>query len=108
MSSRAFAVIVLRLIGVWFLFEALFGLVRVLFFHQELMAGMAGVHRRWYSGSSQSLAFTPDLSLQDAYYVVSHFAPGLVDASLRLIAGGVLMFCSRPLARLLARNVDPI
>ena len=108
MSPRAFSAVILRLIGMWFLIEAAFGLVGIFFFHRALMTGAAGVHRRWYDGAPQPLAYPADTYLHDTYYVVSQFAPDLVGTGLRLTAGLVLLLGSRPLARLLSRNLDTI
>lgn len=106
MTPRAFAAVGLRLIGVWFLLEAAFGSFSMFLMHRELMAGMPGVHRRYY-GSEQEVAMPkPDFYLHDSYYVVSRFAPGFTGIGLRLAAGVILLFASRPLARLISRKLD--
>lgn len=102
MTPRAAAAVGLRVIGVWLLLEAAFGAFSV---HRAMMSGMPGVHRRFYDGMTVA-ASTADLYLHDAYYVVSHFAPGVVDVGLRLAAGLLLLFASKPLARLVSRKLD--
>ncbi|MEP6669429.1 MAG: hypothetical protein ABJF10_09770 [Chthoniobacter sp.] len=107
MSPQILSTILLRLLGFWFLCEALFGLGNLFFLHRDLMAGLPpGVHRRYYEGSQLAMGST-DYPHDTYYYVRAPFAPGLVAAGVRLTAGLLFLFAAKPMARLLSRNLDP-
>ncbi len=105
MIPKSLSAIVLRLLGVWFLFDAFFSLLQLFLFQQEL-AGLAGVHRRWYESPPPVVTSGPDVYLHDTYYVLSHYSPGTVLMGLKLFLGILLLLWSKPLGRLLARGLD--
>ena len=108
MSSRAFAAVGLRILGLWFILDAGIGLVSVIFMDHQLMAGMPGVHRRFYQGSPPISMTGLDFYLNDWYYVISHFSPASIGTGLRLAAGLTLLFASKPIARLVARSTEAL
>jgi len=103
MSPKAAAAIGLRIIGVWLLLEAIFGLMSVFLIQPEFL-GLLGMHRRWYDGNTTITA--PNFYLHDTYYVVSHFGWSFAGIVIHFAIGLVLLFASKPIGRLLARKLD--
>lgn len=106
MNLRAFAAVGLRVIGVWFFLEAVFGLFSLFLMHRELMAGMPGIHRRYIDSDQEEATPKPNRELLGSYYAVTRFAPGFIGIGLRLAVGSILLLASKPLARLLVRKLD--
>jgi hypothetical protein len=106
MTPKAFAIIGLRILGLWLLLEACFAFIGLLFVQSGFMFGMLGVHRRIYDGGAQIATGGLDLYFHDLYYLMTHFSFAFVDVALRFVSGLVLMIASKPIAGVLSRKID--
>src|ERR1700749_3772358 len=105
MTPKAFATIMVRILGVWLLLEAFFGLVSVWLLYCDI-TGSAGVHRRYYDGGQQIADGGLHFLLHTTYYTASQFAPSLVSIGIRVVFGVVLVLASKPMARFFSRGVE--
>jgi hypothetical protein len=105
MTPRAFAAVGLRLLGAWLILESILSLLYSLFgpLGRPLAPLPLGAHRQYFNGGAAI-----DLNLHDTYYIITHFTPfffGIVPA---FVVGCILLICSKPFSRLLARNLEDI
>jgi hypothetical protein len=102
MNATIATAVGLRLIGVLLILESLLGLLYSLFGPAEPFSSLPlGVHRRYYHLDGSII---PDFYLHDTLYMVLHFAPFLLG----FLTGCILLICSKPLAKLLARNLQDV
>jgi len=101
MNKRTAAAIGLRLIGLLLVLESLLVAVQSLCGFMWFLSPLPlGMHRRIYAGGGA----TPDLDLHDTYYAFVH-SPFFVNVAPGLLTGCALLFFSKPLSRLVARNL---
>jgi hypothetical protein len=105
-TPKVVATIGLRIAGVWMILESFCVTVAMPFASGYLPYMALGMHRRWYDGGNATAA-TSDFYFHDVYYMFAHSVPGLPAVAIRFVVGLVLIFASKPLARLVARNLDP-
>jgi hypothetical protein len=107
MNPRVFATIGLRLIGFWLILESFLYAFSSFYRPFSSFGSLPlGVHRRSYDGGNAISIDLANVSLHDAYYVIYQYAPWLMGSITGFCAGGLLMFLSRPLARIFVRNLD--
>ena len=103
MNSQNAAAIGLRLMGVWLVLESFLTLLYRLFGPAGPFASLPlGAHRRVFEASG---APSPDIDLHTTLYLALHYPPFLVGIVPGLVTGCLLLIFSKPLGRLLARNL---
>ena len=106
MTPKAFATILSRVLGLWFVVDAVFRLSDILFWRWS----MRGVEQAAGWTSYPSLADVTSASetyLHDTYYVISNWSASLVSPGIKLLLGLVLLFAAHRVARLLCAGVEP-
>ena len=83
--------------------HSLLGIPSLVLVHRQMLAGMPGVHRRFYdAGASYEVS-----SLHDTFYALpTGLVSALVSIAFPLVLGLLLILTSRPLANLLSRGLD--
>jgi heme/copper-type cytochrome/quinol oxidase subunit 1 len=102
MTPRAFATILVRVLGVWLSIEALFRF-------GDLVTWVSSIPRAEDTAGWTNyppIAGQSDLYLHDTYYVISHPAVSFIPPALKLILGVAFIFAAHRIARLLCSGVD--
>ena len=104
MNARTTAAVGLRLIGFWLVLESVLSMSYSLFGPFGLFAPLPlGAHRRYYDAGA-----SVDLNLHETYYVITHSTAFLVGIIPGFAVGCILLTFSKPLARLLAHNLQDV
>src|SRR5918997_1094729 len=107
MTPRATAAVLLRVVGLWLIIQSALDGFNVVLAHRAGMAGSPSTNWTSYDPTSTQ-STTTDFYLHDTYYVFAHSPPAVIRCGLCLAFGLVLIFASKPLARLVAHNVENI
>jgi hypothetical protein len=105
MTPKAFASILLRVLGLWFAFDALFRIVEILVSIWPMRGGPAATGWTTYPPLETTAS---ELYLHDTYYVISNGYAWFVAPGLKLLIGLVLLLGARWFARLLCAGVDEV
>ena len=105
MTPRAFASVLVRVLGIWLSIDALFRLGELLVWAASTRqaAGTTG----WTSYPPLETAVsTSELYLHDTYYVISQAAVSFVPPVIKLVLGIVFVLAAHRIARLVCSGVE--
>lgn len=105
MTPRAFAAVLVRLLGVWLSIEALFRLGELLVWASSTRQGPGTTGWTSYPPIETTVGAS-EIYLHDTYYVISHAAVSFVPPVLKLFLGVVFVFAARRIARLVCSGVE--
>lgn len=98
MNARVAAAAVLRIAGVWLVLRAFYGIGALLWF---VHAVSPTARVAWFNGMITGV----DTNLHDTYYVIAHRP---IPLMLCLGTGLLLIFATKPIARLLTWKLDNV
>jgi heme/copper-type cytochrome/quinol oxidase subunit 1 len=105
MTPRAFATILVRILGVWLSIEALSRLGELVVWASNVRRGPDATGWTSYPPIETTVG-TSELYLHDTYYVISHATVSFVPAALKLLLGVVSIVAARRVARLVCSGID--
>jgi heme/copper-type cytochrome/quinol oxidase subunit 1 len=105
MAPKAFATILLRVLGLWLAVDALSQFSEFLFAAWRVRRSLQSSGWTSYPPLGD-ITSTSESSLHDTYYVIAHSSVSLVSPSFKLLLGLILLFAAHRVARLLCAGVE--
>lgn len=105
MTSRTFAVILVRMLGLWLVLHASFTIAELLSSAWMMRSGSAGAG--WTSYPPLDLVTSAsELYVNDTYYVITHASLIFLAPALKITFGVLLIVTARRVARLICSGLE--